>query len=130
MKFHGKKTASGEVFDKSEFTAAHPSLPFGSKVRVTKLVGNSSVEVEINDRGPFGAGRIIDLSHAAAEALGMVEEGTAGVRGELISLPNEPGNPVEAKTSDTEPLIRYSFPTQMPHRQSWPQRFAVACGQQ
>jgi rare lipoprotein A len=82
--FHGKKTASGEIYDQTKFTAAHKTLPLGSKARVTNLDNGNAVEVEINDRGPFVNGRIIDLSRAAAGALGLVENGTAPVRVELI----------------------------------------------
>jgi rare lipoprotein A (peptidoglycan hydrolase) len=82
--FHGKKTASGEIYDQNKLTAAHKTLPLGSKARVTNLDNGSAVEVEINDRGPFVDGRIIDLSRAAAGALGLVEAGTAPVRVELI----------------------------------------------
>jgi rare lipoprotein A len=85
--FNGKKTASGEIFDDGKFTAAHKSLPLGSKARVTNISTGESVEVEINDRGPFVNGRIIDLSHAAAKALGMIDSGIALVRIELISEP-------------------------------------------
>ena len=77
---HGRKTASGAVFDQGALTAAHPSLPFGTRVKVTNLSNGKSVDVEITDRGPFVGGRIIDLSQAAARALGMVESGTASVR--------------------------------------------------
>ena len=77
---HGKRTASGAVYDKEALTAAHPSLPFGTRVKVTNLSNGKSVEVQITDRGPFVGGRIIDLSQAAARALGMVESGTATVR--------------------------------------------------
>jgi len=77
---HGKRTASGAIYDKEALTAAHPSLPFGTRVKVTNLSNGKSVEVEITDRGPFVGGRIIDLSQAAARALGMVESGTATVR--------------------------------------------------
>ncbi len=83
--FHGKKTASGEIYDQTKFTAAHKTLPLGSKARVTNMDNGSTVEVEINDRGPFVEGRIIDLSRAAARALGLVESGTAPVRVELIA---------------------------------------------
>jgi rare lipoprotein A len=86
-KFHGRKTASGEIFDQSEYTAAHPKLPLGSRVRVINLENDKSVEVEINDRGPFVPGRIIDLSRAAARALGMLEDGITQVRVELLELP-------------------------------------------
>ena len=83
----GKQTASGTIFDQARLTAAHPSLPFGSKIKVTNLSNGKSVEVEINDRGPFAENRIIDLSQAAARALGMVESGTTTVRLELSSGP-------------------------------------------
>jgi rare lipoprotein A len=88
-RFHGKKTASGGIYDQSEFTAAHRFLPLGSKVRVTNLQNEKSVDVEINDRGPFIAGRIIDLSRAAAKALEMLEDGITRVRIELLALPGE-----------------------------------------
>ncbi|MFW6062029.1 MAG: septal ring lytic transglycosylase RlpA family protein [Planctomycetota bacterium] len=78
-RFAGRPTASGEPFDPSALTAAHRSLPFGTRVRVTHLANDRSVIVRINDRGPHVEGRIIDLSRAAAEKLGMVEQGTARV---------------------------------------------------
>lgn len=83
--FHGKSTASGEIFNQEKFTAAHPSLPWGSRVKVTNLANGKSVELRINDRGPFAKGRIIDVSQAAARALGMVESGTATVEVEWLS---------------------------------------------
>ena len=79
----GKQTASGATFDQAALTAAHPSLPFGSKIKVTNLTNGKSVEVEITDRGPSSGNRIIDLSQAAAKALEMVDSGTATVRIEL-----------------------------------------------
>jgi rare lipoprotein A len=87
--FHGRKTASGERFDQQAFTAAHRILPIGARVRVTKLDTNKWVDVEINDRGPFITGRIIDLSFAAARALDMLQEGTTKVRVEVLSTPDE-----------------------------------------
>jgi rare lipoprotein A len=81
----GKLTASGQKFDQARLTAAHRSLPFGTKIKVTNLGNGKTVEVEINDRGPFVENRIIDLSHAAAKALEMKESGTATVRLELAS---------------------------------------------
>jgi rare lipoprotein A (peptidoglycan hydrolase) len=81
----GKQTASGTIFDQAGLTAAHPSLPFGSKIKVTNLANGKSVEVEITDRGPFAENRIIDLSQAAARALDMKDSGTATVRLELPS---------------------------------------------
>lgn len=88
-KFHGKKTASGVIYDQTEFTAAHRNLPLGSKVRVTNLENERSVDVEVNDRGPFISGRIIDLSRAAAKALEMLEDGITRVRIELLALPGD-----------------------------------------
>jgi rare lipoprotein A (peptidoglycan hydrolase) len=81
----GKQTASGTIFDQAGLTAAHPSLPLGSKIKVTNLANGKSVEVEITDRGPFADNRIIDLSQAAAKALDMIDSGTATVRLELPS---------------------------------------------
>jgi rare lipoprotein A len=84
-KFHGKRTASGEVFNQEKFTAAHPTLPWGSRVKVINLDNGKSVDVRINDRGPFERGRIIDISRAAARALGMVGRGITTVRIEWLS---------------------------------------------
>ena len=81
----GKQTASGTTYDQAALTAAHRSLPFGSKVKVTNLANGKSVEVEITDRGPFADNRIIDLSEAAAKVLDMIASGTATVRLELPS---------------------------------------------
>lgn len=78
--FHGKKTASGEIFDQGRLTAAHKTLPLGTKAKVTNLENGNSVEVEINDRGPYVGDRVIDLSRAAAKALGFVESGLTLVR--------------------------------------------------
>ena len=80
----GNPTASGETFDPKQLTAAHRTLPFDSRVRVTNTANGRSVVVRINDRGPFAKGRIIDVSKAAAQQLGMVEKGTAPVRLELL----------------------------------------------
>lgn len=74
-KFDGRRTASGERFDNQGMTAAHRTLPFGTLVRVTNLATGNSVVVRINDRGPFSAGRMIDVSRAAAEELGLVARG-------------------------------------------------------
>ncbi len=86
-KFDGKTTASGETFSQKKLTAAHRTLPFGTVVRVTNLDNNISVDVTVNDRGPFVDKRIIDLSKAAAEKLKFVDKGTASVKVEVISLP-------------------------------------------
>ncbi len=77
---HGRKTASGEHFDQHALTAAHRSLPFGSRVQVTNLRNDKSVVVRINDRGPYAKGRIIDLSHQAAKRLDMLRDGVVPVR--------------------------------------------------
>ena len=84
-KHQGKRTASGEIFDQTKFTAAHRTLPWGSIVRVTNLDNGKSVEVRINDRGPFAKARVIDLSRAAARALAMMKSGVSPVRIELLS---------------------------------------------
>jgi rare lipoprotein A len=75
----GKRTASGEPFDMHALTAAHRTLPFGTIVRVTNLKNRKSVDVRVNDRGPFRSDRVIDLSYEAARKLGMVSRGTARV---------------------------------------------------
>jgi rare lipoprotein A len=83
-KFQGCPTASGERFDNGKLTAAHRTLPFGTKVRVTNLENGRSVTVRVNDRGPFVKGRVIDLSYAAAQRLEMVRTGVARVRLEPV----------------------------------------------
>jgi rare lipoprotein A len=83
----GKRTASGEIFDHGLFTAAHRTLLLGGKIKVTNLANGKSVEVKINDRGPFAEDRIIDLSQAAAKALEMMQSGKTMVRLELSSDP-------------------------------------------
>ncbi len=76
----GKKTANGEKYKPTELTAAHKKLPFGTKVKVTNLSNGKTVTVRINDRGPYVAGRIIDLSKAAAKEIGMLNSGVAKVK--------------------------------------------------
>jgi rare lipoprotein A len=83
-KYHGKPTASGEIFDMHQLTAAHPRLAFGTIVKVTNTANSRSVLVRINDRGPFVAGRVIDLSLAAAQELRMVKSGLAPVKLEVV----------------------------------------------
>jgi len=85
--FHGRASSSGEIYDMEQMTAAHRTLPFGAIVRVHDLDNEKTVDVRINDRGPFVDGRIIDLSHAAARAIEMIGPGTARVRLETLSLP-------------------------------------------
>jgi len=86
-RFQGRTTANGERFDQKAYSAAHRTLPFGTEVRVTRVDTGSSVVVTINDRGPFKKGRIVDLSRQAARDLGMVDQGLAKVKVEVLSLP-------------------------------------------
>ncbi|MFO8173428.1 MAG: septal ring lytic transglycosylase RlpA family protein [Longimicrobiales bacterium] len=86
--FHGRQTASGEVYDMDRLTAAHQTLPFGTRVRVENLDNGKSVILRVNDRGPFARGRILDVSRRAARELEMVGPGTARVR---ITVLEEPG---------------------------------------
>jgi len=86
--FNGRRTSNGEIYDMHEFTAAHRTLPFNCVVRVTNLNNGKQTEVRINDRGPFVANRVIDLSLSAAQAIEMVGPGTANVRLEILSGPN------------------------------------------
>ncbi len=85
--YHGRRAANGEIYDMEVLTAAHRTLPFGTRVRVENLENGKAVELRINDRGPFVKDRIIDVSHAAARALDMVGPGTAQVRLQLLSIP-------------------------------------------
>jgi rare lipoprotein A len=78
--YNGRKTANGEIYNSSKLTAAHKKLPFGTKVKVTNLSNGKSVKVRINDRGPFVAGRIIDLTRSAAKKIDMVNTGVVRVR--------------------------------------------------
>ena len=79
-KLDGRRTANGEVFRQRKLTAAHKTLPFGTKVKVKNLTNGKTVKVRINDRGPFVAGRIIDLSKKAAKKIDLVNAGVANVR--------------------------------------------------
>jgi rare lipoprotein A len=83
-RFHGRTTASGARYDMHALTCAHPTAPFGSRLKVTELERGRSVVVTVNDRGPFVRGRVVDLSLAAARALGIVERGVARVRVERV----------------------------------------------
>ena len=79
-----QETASGEKFDTNDLTAAHPTLPFGTRLRVTNVETGRSVTVRVNDRGPYVAGRVVDVSHSAADALGMVGSGIAKVKLDVV----------------------------------------------
>jgi rare lipoprotein A len=87
--YHGRHSANGEIYEMEKLTAAHRTLPFGTWVRVVNLRNDKAVEVRITDRGPFVDGRLIDLSKAAARAVGMVSAGVAGVRLEVIDIPKD-----------------------------------------
>lgn len=89
---HGRKTASGQIYNKNIPSAAHKTLPLGSKVRVTDTKTGRSIVVKVNDRGPFVKGRIIDLSRSAARELGMINKGLAKVEVEVLSVPASRGS--------------------------------------
>jgi rare lipoprotein A len=122
MQFHQRKTASGERFDMGALTAAHRTLPFGSQVCVRSLVNGLEVLVRINDRGPFAAGRVIDLSRAAAEALGMVglgikqvsltlvEDGTARCNGLAVAADRTMSVPTVRDIPESPPARRKAGP--------------------
>lgn len=82
--FHGKQTASGEIFDQDDYTCAHKSLPFGTKLKVVRIDNGSSVVVRVNDRGPYVDGRILDLSVAAGKQIGLDKVGHAEVVATVI----------------------------------------------
>jgi rare lipoprotein A len=82
--WQGTKTASGEKFNTNDLTAAHPTLPFGTRLRVTNVSSGQAVTVRVNDRGPFIRGRVVDVSYAAAEELGMVGDGVAKVKLDVV----------------------------------------------
>ena len=86
-RYHGRRTASGERFNMNAATAAHPTLPFGTHVRVTNLANGRSTVLRINDRGPFVKRRIIDVSRAAAGELGFINDGLTQVRVQVVSSP-------------------------------------------
>ncbi len=82
--FHGKPTASGELYDKGKLTCAHKTYPYGTMLRVTRLDNNKSVQVRVTDRGPFISGRVVEISKAAADAIGLVPDGSTRVKVELV----------------------------------------------
>jgi rare lipoprotein A len=86
-KFHGRKTASGQIYNRNIPSAAHKTLPLGTKVKVTDTKTGKSIVVKVNDRGPYIGGRIIDLSRSAARQLGILKRGLARVEVEVLSVP-------------------------------------------
>ncbi len=103
-KFHGKQTACGEIFDMDTISAAHKTLPLGTYVRVNNLKNNKTLDLRINDRGPFVAGRVIDLSKAAAKALGVYHPGTAPVEVVVLGVA-----PQLASTNGTVPYQAVNY---------------------
>ena len=101
--FHGRRTANGERFDMQAMTAAHPTLPLSTLVRVTNLDNGRSIAVRINDRGPFARGRIIDLSQAGARALAFEARGTARVRVAVIAPSTQTAERTDRATAATVP---------------------------
>ncbi|HEX2341685.1 MAG TPA: septal ring lytic transglycosylase RlpA family protein [Vicinamibacterales bacterium] len=91
--FHGRRTASGEIFDMYELVAAHRTLPLGTVARVTNLANGRSVTLRINDRGPYIKGRILDVSKGAAKALAFVRDGTTRVRIDILAKTRHSQNP-------------------------------------
>jgi len=89
--FHGRRTASGEIYDMNSMTCAHRTLPFGTILDVENLENGSTVTVRVNDRGPYVGGRIIDLSRAAADRLGIIEPGTSEVMLRVVGFRGEDG---------------------------------------
>jgi rare lipoprotein A len=98
--FHGLPTANGEVFDRRRITAAHPTLPLPSMVRVTNLENGRSLDLRVNDRGPFVGNRLIDLSQAAARKLGFESRGLARVRVQFLALADARGTPPAPTVSE------------------------------
>ena len=88
-KFHGRKTANGEIFDMYKISAAHKTLPFNTLVQVTNLENQKSVVVRINDRGPYKKGRILDLSYRAAQEIDMISSGVVRIKAKIVKLGDE-----------------------------------------
>ena len=108
--FHGRRTANGEVFDRNGVTAAHPTLPMPSNVRVTNLGNGKSIVVRVNDRGPYANGRIIDLSERAADLLGFRSAGTARVRVAYLGRANLNGPGLAPPEEQTPTEVAHAVP--------------------
>ncbi|WP_191015968.1 septal ring lytic transglycosylase RlpA family protein [Treponema zioleckii] len=111
-KFHGRKTSNGEIFNMYQLTAAHKTLPFNTVLKVTNLANGKSVQVRINDRGPFVKGREIDLSKAAAVKLDMIKSGTAKVKLEIVSGKNSTSSSAKSvakKAQNLDPNERWDI---------------------
>ena len=121
--FHGKQAANGEIFDMAAMTAAHRTLPLGSMVRVVNLTNGKHVRVRINDRGPYVNGRILDLSHAAAAQLGMVEGGLSVIQLEVIG-DHRPDFVVAAEEAMPSASVQLAF-RQLDQQEPAPASFRV-----
>ena len=117
-KFEGRPTASGEKYKHNKLTAAHKTLPFGTKVKVTNSANNQSVEVVINDRGPYVEGRIIDVSKSAAEKLGFINQGLADVTLEVTDAGDgrnsDVGKPIGQVSVDEKEFYNFEIERQKP----------------
>jgi rare lipoprotein A len=109
--FHGRKTAYGDYYDKNKLTAAHKKYAYGTKIKVTRLDNNKSVTVTVTDKGPYIKGRVVDLSRRAAETLGLVADGVAQVKVELVGRSSRQSEPVTAARETTRPAV-YDEPEQ------------------
>jgi rare lipoprotein A len=114
-KFQGRPTASAELYDKDKLTASHKTLPFDTYIRVTRLDNKKSVVVRVNDRGPYISGRVVDVSRKAAESLGLLSDGTARVKVEVVSKPSaveeEPAQPLaDNKPKEPTPAAAAAAP--------------------
>jgi rare lipoprotein A len=112
--FHGRATANGELFDRDRPSAAHPTLPLPSIVRVTNLANQRQLELRVNDRGPFVGDRIIDLSQAAARDLGFEEDGITEVRVEFVGLADALGTPPQPASAPSVRLAAQAVPAVAP----------------
>lgn len=101
-KFHGRTTASGEIYDMNKLTAAHKNLPFGTVVRVTNLDNGKAVTVRVIDRGPFVQGRILDLSRKAAEELDFIRQGVANIKMEVVDSKDQEGVQAQKQSEETQ----------------------------
>ncbi len=119
--FHGLPTANGEVFDKEQISAAHPTLPLPSIVRVTNLENGRSLDIRVNDRGPFIGDRLIDLSEAAARELGYEDEGLARVQVDFLALADD------ARGTPPTPTVARSAPRPAPVLAAAPKVTVPAC---
>jgi len=120
--FHGKATTSGVIYNQYEFTAAHQTLPLGTRVMVTNTENGNTTEVTINDRGPFAKNRIIDLSYSAANALGMIGPGTAMVRVDVLDSPT----PIQAIRSSLDYTLQLGSFAQLENARQLRDRIAVS----